>query len=88
MLPLHPLLFLLHPLLSFALPSDAITQCGQVHVEVIGKEDGPQGGNRHGEGNTGAAGVRDRQSQARTCASEVSLILWKAVSWIMPDAPI
>lgn len=52
-------------------PADAITQCGQVHVEVIGKEDGPQGGNRHGEGNTGAAGVRDRQSQARSCASKV-----------------
>ena len=46
-------------------------------MEVIGKEDGSQGGNKHGEGNTGAAGVRDRQSQARTCAREVLHFLSK-----------
>ena len=32
-------------------------------MEVIGAEDGPNGGNKHGEGGTGAAGVRDRLSQ-------------------------
>ncbi|KAK9827976.1 hypothetical protein WJX81_003639 [Elliptochloris bilobata] len=54
-----------------------------VHVEVIGKEDGPQGGNKHGEGGTGAAGVRDRQSQKacleryRSASREIIALLHK-----------
>ena len=67
-------MLLLHNLCNscmLALP-DVTAHAGQVHVEVIGQEDGPQGGNRHGEGGTGAAGMRDRQSQARLCTIEVS----------------
>lgn len=47
-------------------------------MEVIGAEDGPNGGNKHGEGGTGAAGVRDRLSQVSL--SNISSV--QCMSWL------
>jgi hypothetical protein len=62
---------------SYTQAPDRSPACAQVHVEVIGAEDGPEGGNTRSEGGTGSAGVRDRLSQARL--TERVRCIWRGV---------